>query len=190
MASAHPLSIRSGSWLRWRRAFSLLELMVVCALVAILAGQALPSMGTMLLRRSVQASAEALVADLRLARSEAIKRSTRVAVCSSADGLACSAGAAWREGWIVFIDRDDSRSRAADEELLRVRSAPAGLASVGSERPAHDHAIFSYHPTGWAKAASQTLVFMPQAGAAAARVVCISSQGRPRLRPEGVTRCS
>ena len=163
---------------------------MVCALVAIVAGQALPSMNTLLLRRTLQASADALVADLRLARSEAIKRSTRVAVCSSADGQACSRSAAWREGWIVFIDRDDSRSRGPDEELLRVRPAPAGLASVGSDQPANDNAIFSYHPTGWAKAASQTLVFKPQAGAAAARVVCVSGQGRPRLRPEGVSRCS
>lgn len=188
MVAAHLPSICRCH--RFGRGFSLLEVMVVCALVAILAGLALPSLNSLLLRRSLQASAEALVADLRLARSEAIKRATRVAVCSSADGLACSPSAAWREGWIVFVDRDDSRSRAADEELLRVRPAPAGLASLGSERPANDNVIVSYHPTGWAKAASQTLIFKPQTGPAPARVVCISSQGRPRLRPEGVSRCS
>lgn len=169
--------------------FTLLELLVVLALLGWLATLSLPSMAALLLRRQVQAAAEALVADLRLARSEAIKRVTTVAVCASSDGLNCAATAAWVDGWLVFVDRDGNRRRDANEELLRVQQRPPGLASVGSATPANDRSIVSYQSTGWAKAAAQTLLFTAQGGAVA-RVVCISNQGRPVLRPQGQTACS
>ena len=130
------------------------------------------------------------MADLRLARSEAVKRSAVVAVCASSDGQSCLATAGWREGWIVFVDRDGNRRVDAGEEVIRVQERLAGLASVASLLPQNDKAIFSYPPTGWAKAASQTFLFTPQGGAALLRVVCISSQGRPTLRPEGASQCS
>ena len=167
----------------------MLELLVVVGLVSVLAGLAVPSFGTLLQDRQVQSAAEALVADLRLARSEAIRRVSLVAVCSSSDGQSCTSAAAWHEGWLVFMDRDGDERRGGGEELIRVQQRPAGLASVGDATPAGDKRLFTYHPTGVAKGASQTLVFAPQ-GQGTARVVCISFQGRPVLRPKGLTECS
>jgi type IV fimbrial biogenesis protein FimT len=169
--------------------FTLLELLGVMALLAGLATLALPSMAGFLSRRQVQSAAESLVADLRLARSEAIRRGLIVGVCASSDGATCAATAAWVEGWLVFVDRDGNRRRDAGEELLRVQQRPPGLTRIGSAAPANDKAIVSYQAAGWAKAASQTLLFTAQGGAAV-RVVCISSQGRPVLRPQGQTACS
>ena len=169
---------------------SLLELLVVLGLVGVLASLAVPSMGAVLLKRAVQQSAQALVADLRLARSEAVKRAHTVVICSSLDGQACSASAAWLEGWIVFADRDGDRRLDGNEDLLRVQQRLTGLGSVASTKPHNDNAYFVYQPTGLAKAAAQTLVFTPQGSAAAPRVVCISNQGRPTLRPEGWSECS
>lgn len=169
--------------------FTLLELLVVVGLVAVLASLAVPSFGALLQDRQTQMAAEALVADLRLARSEAIRRARVVAVCSSSDAQSCSGTAAWREGWLVFVDGDLNQRRDSGEELIRVQQRFAGLASVGDATPAGDKRIFSYHPTGFAKAASQTLLFAPL-GQGATRVVCISSQGRPVLRPKGLTECS
>ena len=128
--------------------------------------------------------------DLRLARHEAQQRAATVAVCSSTDGQTCSAQAAWREGWLVFVDRDANRRREAGEELLRVQQRLPGLAAMAGPTPSTDKAVFSYQPSGWAKAASQTLLLRPESGSATVRVVCISSQGRPTLRPVGQTACS
>ena len=174
----------------WVRGLTLLELLVVLALLAVLVGLAVPALGGLWQARQVQAAGEALVADLRRARSEAMQRATTVAVCSSTDGQSCSLDAAWREGWIVFVDRDANRRRDAGEELLRVQERLPGLASVAGSTPSTDKAIFSFQPSGWAKAASQTLLFKPESGSAALRVLCISSQGRPTLRPVGQTACS
>ena len=170
--------------------FSLLELLLVLGLVGVLASLAVPSMGALLLKRSVHSQAEALVADLRLARSEAVKRAHTVVMCSSVDGLACSASAAWREGWIVFADRDGDRRLDASEDLIRVQQRLTGLSSVASINPQNDNAYFVYQPTGLAKAAAQTLIFTPQGSAVAPRVVCISNQGRPTLRPDDLSKCS
>ena len=168
---------------------SLLELLVVLGLVGVLASLAVPSMGALLLKRSVHSPAEALVADLRLARSEAVKRAHTVVMCSSLDGQACSASAAWLEGWIVFADRDGDRRLDAGEDLIRVQQRLTGLSSVASINPQNDNAYFVYQPTGLARSAAQTLVFKPQGSAVASRVVCISMQGRPTLRPEEWSDC-
>ena len=170
--------------------FSLLELLVVLGLVGVLASLAVPSMGALLLKRAVQHSAQALVTDLRLARSEAVKRAHTVVMCSSADAKACSTLAAWLDGWIVFADRDGDRRLDAGEDLIRVQQRLIGLSSVASTKPQNDNAYFVYQPTGLAKAAAQTLIFKPQGSAVAPRVVCISNQGRPTLRPEGLSECS
>jgi len=169
---------------------SLLELLVVLGLVGVLASLAVPSMGALQLKRAVHHSAQALVADLRLARSEAVKRAHTVVMCSSLDGQACSASAAWLEGWIVFADRDGDRRLDASDDLIRVQQRLTGLSSVASTKPQNDKAYFVYQPTGLAKAATQTLVFTPQGSAVAPRVVCISNQGRPTLRPDGLSECS
>lgn len=172
-----------------RQGFTLLEVLVVCALVGWLVSLAVPSMGSVLMQRQVVSAAQSLVADLRLARSEAVKRAAIVAVCASTDGHSCATSAVWVQGWLVFVDRDGNRRRDVDEELLRVQQRPPGLASIASSAPHNDKSIFSYQPTGWAKAASQTLLFSPRSGAAGSRVVCISSQGRPALRPQGQVAC-
>ena len=83
---------------------TLMECLVALAIMAILSVLAVPSFRDLLARRTVLVTAEALVDDLRFARTEALKRGGQVSVCSSANGLACSQSAVWVEGWIVFVD--------------------------------------------------------------------------------------
>jgi len=61
---------------------------------------------------------------LNLARSEAIKRGTNVAICASNDGLDCDEDA-WSEGWLVFVDTNgdaDGTSGSVDvnDPIIRV----------------------------------------------------------------------
>lgn len=153
---------------------------------------AAPTFRTLLLKRAVQAAADALVGDLRLARSEAVKRSTTVSVCSSADGVACSNAAAWRSGWIVFVDTDGDGNLDADDTVLRVQEAWSAVASIASATPAVDRRFFTFQATGMARAATQTFLITPAGEAVAdlSRLVCVSMQGRAALRASGSTTCN
>jgi type IV fimbrial biogenesis protein FimT len=173
------------------RGFTLVELLVTLTVTAVLMALAAPTFRTLLLKRSVQAAADALVSDLRLARSEAVKRSATVSVCSSADGASCSNGAAWQSGWIVFADADGDGSLDAEDTVLRVQDAWRSVASIASATPGNDRRSFVFQATGIARAATQTFFVTPTGLAAdLTRLVCVSSQGRPALRASGSVSCS
>ena len=86
----------------------MIELMVTISVLAILLMIAVPSFQSLVLNGRLTATTNDLASALAMARSEAVKRATRVTVCKSANtGAAsptCSAAANWRDGWIVFVD--------------------------------------------------------------------------------------
>ncbi|MEO8022841.1 GspH/FimT family pseudopilin [Polaromonas sp.] len=170
--------------------FTLVELMVVTTLVAVLVMLAVPGFRSFLLKRAVLSAVDAMMTDLRYARSEAIKRSTRVTLCQSASGTNCSgADGAWVNGWMVFIDANGDGTFDAGEQILRVQQALPSITSIA--RPAGStRRFFTYQATGWAKSADETLVFVPTGPAPdAERLVCISNQGRPALKAAGAASC-
>jgi type IV fimbrial biogenesis protein FimT len=171
---------------------TLMECLVALAIMAILSVLAVPSFRDLLVRRTVLVTAEALVDDLRFARTEALKRGGQVSVCSSANGLACSQSAVWVEGWIVFVDGGNTAEVDGSDEILRVQTRQSGMASIASDPPGNDKSIFSFRPLGMASPASQSFKLTPTAPVPAKRErwVCISSQGRPRLATAGATGCS
>lgn len=175
--------------------FTIIELMIVVGIVAVLAALAIPSFTTMLMKRSVQGAALALVTDIRYARSEALRRSVKVSICSLKAGKTdeCSGSPAqWANGWIVFVDTTVATPsvRDAGEEIVRVQQPPSNIASIDN---ATTNAIdyFSFESNGIAKGATATLIVTPtRAGSATNnRVVCMSINGRPSLRVEGATTC-
>lgn len=88
------------------RGFTLIELMVAVAIVAVLAALAAPSFNEAILSNKLAAYANNFVASAQLARSEAIKRNATIVMCRSADGATCTAGGTWQQGWIVMCAQD------------------------------------------------------------------------------------
>jgi type IV fimbrial biogenesis protein FimT len=92
------------------RGFTLIELMVTVAVLAVMASLAAPSFRELLAAQRVRTTAYNIVGDLVLARSEAVKRGENVMVTP--------VSAAWSNGWSVNV--------ASSAEVL------SGQGSVGS----------------------------------------------------------
>ncbi len=82
------------------RGFTMVELMVVVAIMAILAAVGGPSFLNMMQWTRVSAAASALQVSLSLARSDAVKRGSNGRVTVAANTTA----GIWSNGWTVFVD--------------------------------------------------------------------------------------
>jgi len=83
--------------------FTLVELMVSLAVLAILLALAVPSFQNATLGARLSGYANDLLASTQLARSEAIKRNAPVTLCRSTDGTTCATTGSWHVGWIVRL---------------------------------------------------------------------------------------
>ncbi len=122
----------------WVRGFTLLEAMIVVAIIAILASLAGPSFSSLLQKNRLAAASSALQVSLSLARSEAVKRGadSRVTVAAS------TAAGAWTNGWVVFADQTGNANSGlaptADSatitrlEIVAAPSAPVSFGQTGT----------------------------------------------------------
>lgn len=108
-----------------QRGFTLVELVVTISVVAILAVVAFPSMRTFILNNRATVQANAFIASVNLARSEALKRQRPALVVAIAGG---SAGNEFVKGWKVFADSNRNGTEDAGEAI----SQSDGLAAGGS----------------------------------------------------------
>ncbi|WP_246072622.1 GspH/FimT family pseudopilin [Extensimonas perlucida] len=117
---------RSSSRLMGNAAgITLIEAMVVVAILAILAALAGPAFTPLMQRWRVRQAAESLQSSLYLGRSEAIKRGGNVSIKSNC----ASATTDWSCGWTVFIDTNNNGAQDSGqtpaEDSLQMVSVPS-----------------------------------------------------------------
>lgn len=175
------------------RGFTLVELMVTMAIMAVLVTIAAPSMSTMIESAKLSSASNGLLSHLRLARSEAIKRNSRVVLCKSSDGIGCSSAGGWEQGWMVFHDVNNNGTRDGTEMIIE-RELPlaASLRLTGNLNVAR---YVSYSPSGATKLVgggfqAGTLTFCQRsAEGGEARQIILNAAGRPRMHKTTVTSC-
>jgi type IV fimbrial biogenesis protein FimT len=168
--------------------FTLVELMVTLAIVAILMMIAAPQLRSFLQKQQVAADIETLITSLRVARSEALKRSGRVSVCAlTADEFTdptkakCKAITAtdWSNGWMVYIDYSNGAGfNSATDTVLKIERTVKAGSLVSTSPPG---GIVSFQSNGIAVGDQGHFDIQPASdGAAQCRRLILSPQGRIR----------
>lgn len=176
--------------------FTILELMVAIAVLAILAGVGVPSFREFLRNSRMTAAANDIITDFSLARSESVKRRVAVTLCKSQNGTSCDTTATDPfRSWIVFVDDADPAVVAAtdgngvvdaNETVLRRRTI-ADTINVYTNANAR---LAIFQPTGFPRVAATGHVsdfrlcddrknVTSVGGDSAARAVRILPTGRP-----------
>lgn len=165
---------------------TLIELLVAMSISAILLGIGVPSFNQFTINNRLNSYANTLFSHLSLARSEAIKRNTRVAICKSTDGASCASTGDWGQGWIVFVDTDNNASTSNGEQIITTMSTLANGYSFSGN--ANVSSYISFDGYGMPKLVSGgfqsgTVTLCPAAPSLAGngRSIIISSSGRSRI---------
>lgn len=162
------------------------------AIVAVLASLAVPGLRELRARHALDTAVSAFIADVQLARSEALKLGHFVIICQSANGASCDAqGGSWHTGWIIFRATDRAATTVGPGGVLRVQGPLPGVASfIGQGGGAGQVRFIRFNGRGLAVAAASNWQVTAQAGRPPlVRLLCLSASGRIRVLPGGGIVC-
>ena len=182
--------------------FTLLELMVVLAVAAILVTLSAPSFTRLIQSTNMSSTVNTFLADMRYARSEAIRRGGWVVMCRSNNPEAAlptcvsatdPVGNGWVSGWIIFHGvNNDAGGATTTQPLLRMQSPNTALNSI-LESTGNSSTKFRFTATGrLADLTSDTTLNFGAAPVFAAtdqRTVCVGLGGYARIAAVGTTTC-
>jgi type IV fimbrial biogenesis protein FimT len=156
------------------RGFTLVELMITVIVIAVVATVAVPNFARVIESTRLTGYSSELVSAVNTARSEAIKRGSRVGVCASNDQATCSGSDDWSTGWIVYVDDGSGNV----DEVLRVREAFDGDVSIDGQSGASG---LTYRDTGAVLDAVGIEIDIPSCDGGTARTVSVNLAGRPEV---------
>lgn len=140
------------------RGFTLIELMTVIVILAVLTLAAAPGMRSLISSQRARAATNALVADLLMARSEAVKRNK---------GVSLSPAPAWADGWAV-------KTVEATSELLGQRGGVGGGVTI-----TRSPTSLTYDSAGRLSGVTSTVRFEVFDGNSTYRCITVQPSGQP-----------
>ena len=136
------------SVIRPAKGFTLIELMVTVAVIAILAVVAIPNLRDFVHNNRLRAASNELVASLQAARMEAVRLNSPALVCRSTDGTTCAGSNGNWATWVVLADVD----KDGDNDLVRTGTVDPRILVATSAAVANGTVRFS--PDGLARTAA------------------------------------
>jgi len=140
-------------------------------------------MGGFLRDNAMRAQSFELLASIKFARSEAVKRRTRVVMCGTSDPTAATpscGGTRWTAGWLVFESGDTNNTyQPATDTLLRVGEPAPGLINIRTNSDGN----LEFNGDGTTNEGGSTARFAlcDDRGAALGRQIDVPMIGRPKL---------
>lgn len=122
------------------RGFTLVELMVTVAVLAVVIAMAGPSMSEFTANNHLVTAKSSFSSSVALARTEAARRGQAVIVQAIGAG---DAGNEFAAGWELYVDADGNGAVGAGDTLLRRFDAPSDRVHLGGTSP------MSFLPTGY-----------------------------------------
>ncbi len=163
---------------RRQQGVTLIEQIMVLAIIAALAGMATPPLRKLLARNELQVAQTDFIAALQHARATAITSGKHTLFCPSRDGSHCSNEMRWDNGWL--LGHDTHRSNQPDAGALYTGRGYSGKLTIHSST---GRRLVRFHPDGSASGSNLTLLFCRPASAEHALSVVISNSGRVRGAP-------
>lgn len=157
---------------------TLIEQIMVLAIIAILMGIAAPPLRQLLSRNELRVAQNDFIAALHHARETAVMSGKRTLLCPSRDGSSCSNTTRWESGWL--LGRYSKRNDQPDDGPLHVGHGYQGKVIIHSSSGRH---IVRFHPDGSAGGSNITLLFCQPSNAKDALAVVVSNAGRIRGAP-------
>ena len=200
---SHPPSRRTGR--HKVSGFTIIELMVVVAVLGIVLAIGIPNLRSFVTRGQVGTVTSEFASDVSRARVEAISRNSCVTMCLSANTAnaltggtptCAAAGSNWQAGWIIFSNPTCSATQtsptAAGSTLIAVRQAGPDTFTL---EPASGAALrrVTFDSRGLAAGVQKnlTLAYLPESVSSPHyRSICLSAAGRITIREyAGVSAC-
>jgi type IV fimbrial biogenesis protein FimT len=162
--------------------FTLVELMVILAVLAVMLTVGAPSLGNLIRDNRLVSALYDLRGALSTARSEALAQRVFVTVCPSNNGTGC--GGTWEDGYIAFTDFDgdgsiDTGGTGPDDQVFLAQVDDSDSITVALTA-ANGAGTLRFNQTGTALGNNGTFTLCDDRGATSARALFIGPSGQAR----------
>lgn len=165
------------------RGFSLFELLITLAIIAIVVCFAIPDLSGALQSNAGEIEVNNLARSMHYARSAAISSGRMVTVCRSINGDTC--GGEWQQGILVFTDTNADHVFNAEDQTLRYIQTidPVGTLSMSSFP---NRQYLQFNPMGSTNQQSGNFTWCPPGNdIELARQLIFTHTGRTRFAQDG-----
>jgi type IV fimbrial biogenesis protein FimT len=176
--SAHPNKVVG---------ITIVELVISLAVVAILAATGVPAFSSFIQSNRLSSSAFDLLATIQLARSESVKRRTKVVLCRSADPTSatpsCGGSAnTWTSGWLVFASGDSNNTyQATTDTLLEIGLVDPRNVTIITNGTSDKNLEYKSDGTTDEGGGTARFAICDSRGGAHGRQINIPAHGRPKF---------
>lgn len=178
---------------KYRGGFTLVELIIALTIAGILIALAAPAIRTFILDQRLTTQANDFIADLNIARSEAIHRGVNVVICKQGgtdSSPSCSTSATWASGRVVFADSDSDGVLDSNETVLRVRQSLEGGNSLNAIAGTNSIVFTNAGLTNLSSGTEIAMRLCDSRGASKAVTVWVNFTGRARIDRTTVASCT